>query len=148
MKTFSTVGACLILIGILLCSFKKGIGDKITKAEITGFWVYENVSDPNEPRHIKVFEKKGRYYNLGFENGKTIMTHKGKYKILDDSHYKEQVTNVRFNSAWNLREKEFINNYELSKDKKWLVLSGIVYSKNGGDSLKWSHKYRKVEIPE
>lgn len=57
-------------------------------------------------------------------------------------------TNVRFNARWDLKNKEFVNNYELSKNKKELVLSGIVFSKQGTDSLKWSDRYRRVEIPE
>jgi hypothetical protein len=147
MRTFFT-SVCLILCGILLLSFSKGGDSKITKSDIVGFWVVENPSALSISSGMKVFEKNGRFYNVAIENGETIMTHKGKYKLLDGGHYREEVTNVRFNSKWDLKDKAFINYYELSKDKKSLLLGGVVFSKDGTDSLRWSHKYKKVEIPE
>ena len=147
MKKLFTV-ICLVLAGIILFAFKSNNSHKISKSYLIGFWVVEDRSNSHVFSSMKVFEKDGSYYNVAFEKGKTIMTHKGKYKILDDSQYKEKVTDVRFNARWDLKNKEFVNNYELSKDKKELVLSGIVFSKTGTDSLKWSESYRRVEIPE
>jgi hypothetical protein len=140
--------ACLILSGILLFSFSDGNTKKIKNSEIAGFWIVEGPSNPDRPSDIKVFEKNGNFYNLSFANGQGIITHNGKFKILDETRYKETVTHQRFNGKYALKNNEFINNYELSKDKKRLVLSGIVFSKNGGDTLKWSHVYKRVEIPE
>jgi hypothetical protein len=145
-KYYSAI--CLAVISFLLLSFSKSNQDNIPNSEIAGFWVTGNPADPNAPSHMKVFEENGSYYNVGFEKGNIIMTHKGEYKVLDEGHYKEKVTHLRFNAKWDLKNKEFINSYELSKDKKWLVLSGVVFSKDGKDSLKWSHSYRKVEVPE
>ncbi|MEO6232447.1 MAG: DUF4488 domain-containing protein [Ferruginibacter sp.] len=147
MKLFFT-GTCVFLSAIFLLSFKSDQQLTATKSDLIGFWIFENPTDPNMSSHMKVFSKDGSFYNVSFEKTGTIMTHKGTYKILDESHYKEKVTDVQFNNFWDLKNKEFINNYELSKDKQWLKLSGVVFSKNGTDSLKWSHKYRKVQIPE
>lgn len=142
-KTF--VIALLVISSVLLASFTHN-NRNISESEIAGFWVTGNPTAPNT-FHMKVFEKGGDYYNVSFENEKTIMTHKGKYEILNNTQYKELVTDLRVNAAWDLKGKEFINNYELSNDKKEMVLSGVVFSKDGSDSLRWSHKYRRVEIP-
>lgn len=142
-KTFFI--AFLVISSVLLASFTHS-NRKMTNSEIVGFWVTGNPSVPNTC-HMKVFEENGNYYNVGFENEKTIMTHKGTYKVLDDSKYSEHVTELRVNAAWDLKGKEFINNYKFSDDKKEMVLSGVVFSKDGRDSLQWSHTYRRVEIP-
>lgn len=146
MRTFFA-SLSLMLVAFLLFAFKSG-SFYTSKSDLVGFWVIESGQNTNVFTGMKVFEKDGSYYNVAYENGSTLMALKGKYKVLDDSHYKEKVTNVRFNAQWDLKDKEFINTYELSKDKKRLVLSGVVYSRNGMDSLKWSETYRKVEIPE
>jgi hypothetical protein len=75
------------------------------------------------------------------------MSHKGKYEVLSNDQYKELVTDLQIHAVWDLKGKEFINNYKFSNDKKEVVLSGVVFSKDGRDSLRWSHKYRRVEIP-
>ncbi|MEI6948183.1 hypothetical protein V9K67_13385 [Paraflavisolibacter sp. H34] len=139
-------GVCLALAPVLLLSFVHP--PKKRKADIAGHWVTGNPSDPKTSPHMKVFEENGSYYCVGFEQVGTVLTHKGRYKVVDDGHFKEKVTNVRFNAQWDLRGKEFLNNYELSKDGKSLVLSGVVYSRDGKDSLRWSHRYRKLEVPE
>ncbi len=139
--------ACIILSGLLLFSFTDGNTKKRKNSEIAGFWI---VSDPSSSNgsHIKVFEKDGSFYNISFVRGEAIITHNGKYKVINGKHLKETVTHQRFNGKYDLKGNEFINNYELSKDRKSLSYSGIVFAKNGGDSLKWSHVYKKVEIPE
>lgn len=144
-KIFTSV--CLILSGFLLLSFAGNIKKKKT-GDFKGFWVSGNPATPDAPTGMKVFEADGSYYNLSIENGESIMTHKGKFEILDNKSYKEKVTNVRFNAKYDLKDKEFINKYEFSKDKKWLHLSGTVISKDGKDTLNWSQNLRKVEVPE
>lgn len=142
------IAASLVVSAALLFSFTNDNRKIKPNSIISGFWITGNPSNANEPYHMKVFNEDGSYYNVAYEGGEIVITHKGKYKVLDESHYKEKVTNLRFNAAWDLKNKEFINNYELSKDKKLLVLSGVVYSKDGRDSLRWSHQYRRVQIPE
>jgi hypothetical protein len=142
-KTFAF--AILIIPSVLVASFTH-TNENIANSEIVGVWVTGNPTIPST-FHMKVFEKNGDYYNVGFEKEKTIMSHKGTYKVLDESKYSEHVTELRVNAAWDLKGKEFINNYKFSNDKKELVLSGVVFSKDGRDSLKWSHKYTRVEIP-
>lgn len=144
-KIFTSV--CLILSGLLLLSFAAN-SKKKKISDFTGFWINGNPSTHVSPSEMKVFEADGSYYNLSIANGESIMTHKGKFDIVDSKSYKEKVTNVRFNAAYDLKNKEFINKYEFSKDKKWLHLSGTVISKNGKDTLNWSENYRKVEVPE
>ena len=144
-KAFTVI--CLLLAGIFLFSFKVGKKERNKNAILAGVWITGEITNPNAS-HMKVFEESGNYYNIGFENGKTFMTHKGIFKILDDAHYQENVTDARFGGRWNLKGKAFTNRYELSKDKQKLVLSGVVYSKDGRDSLRWSHIYKRVEIPE
>lgn len=142
-KTF--VFAFIALSSALLVSFNKSKG-KISESEIVGFWV---TGDPTVPTtfHMKVFERNGDYYNIAFDNKKTIMSHKGKYEVLSNDQYKELVTDLQIHAVWDLKGKEFINNYKFSNDKKEVVLSGVVFSKDGRDSLRWSHKYKRVEIP-
>lgn len=147
MKNFA-ICAGLILSGIVLLSFKISNSEKKKNAALVGYWITGEPTIPSSDSHIKVFEENGSYCNLGFEKGETVMTHKGTYQVMDNSHYSEHVTSVRFNAIWNLKNGEFINEYQLSKDKKSLVLKGVVYSKDGRDSLKWSHQYRRLQVPE
>jgi len=145
-RKVSTI-TCLLLAAVLLFSFKVGKKERYKNGMLAGVWMTGEITNPNAS-HMKVFEEDGDYYNVGFENGQTVMTHKGNYKILDADHYQENVTGARFNGKWDLKGREFINRYELSKDKQRLVLSGIVFSKDGQDSLRWSHQYKRVQIPE
>jgi hypothetical protein len=146
MKNFITI-ICLVLSGILLFSFKVGKKERAKNAALVGVWMTGEITDPNTS-HMKVFNEDGSFYEIHFDNGVTVMSHKGMYKILDDQHYQETVTNTRFNGPYDLKGKTFTNRYEMSKDKQKMVLSGTVYSKNGSDSLKWSHVYKRVQIPE
>ena len=147
MKNFATI-TCFILSGILLFSFKVSKKDRMKNATLAGVWITINSGIPNAASHMKVFEESGNYYNVGFEKGVTIITHKGTFKILDEKNYQENVTNARFNGAWDLKGRSFTNRYELSKDNQRLILNGIVFSKDGGDSLRWTEHYKRVQIPE
>ena len=142
-KTFAFT--FVIIFSVLLTSFTYN-KQRTAALDMIGFWV---TGDPTVPHtfHMKVFEKSGDYYNVAFENGETIMSHKGKYEIVNQTQYSEHVTELWNKAVWDLRGKKFINHYKFSNDKKEVVLSGVVFSKDGRDSLRWSHKYRRVEIP-
>jgi hypothetical protein len=133
----------LVLVGITLVSFS--FKKKPASPGLAGFWV---VDSPNSQAYqVKVFEKSGAFYNLYFNNGESVITHKGTYKMIDKDHYREKVTDLRSNAAYNLLNKEFINTYELSSDESRLVLSGVVVSKNGVDTLRWRETYKRISIP-
>lgn len=142
-KTF--VFTFVIFSSVLLTAFTYN-KQKTAESDMVGFWV---TGDPAVPHtfHMKVFEKGGDYYNVAFENGETIMSHKGKYEIVNNNQYSEHVTELWSKAVWDLRGKKFINHYKFSEDKKKLFLSGVVFSKDGKDSLKWAHTYRRVEVP-
>ena len=139
------IALCFVVLAA--CSlFSFGVKKK-DKAALMGIWMTTKKVGPGVPAGLKIFEENGTYYNVAFENGKTIMTHKGKYKILSDVNYLEKVTDVRFNAAWDLKDKEFVNTYALNSDKTQLILAGTVFSKNKKDSLKWEESYQRVQLP-
>lgn len=140
-KTF----AFLFISSVLFTSFTNR-NENFSATDMIGVWT---TGDPTHLQtfHIKVFEKNGDYYNVGFENGVAIMSHRGKYEIVNNTQYSEHVTELWHKAVWDLRGKKFINQYKFSEDKKKLFLSGVVFSKDGKDSLKWEHVYRRVEIP-
>ena len=140
-KTF----AFLLISSVLFTSFTSR-NENVSATDMVGVWT---TGDPTRLQtfHMKVFEKDVDYYNVDFENGVTIMSHRGKYEIVNNTQYSEHVTELWHKAAWDLRGKKFINQYKFSEDKKKLFLSGVVFSRDGKDSLKWVHTYRRVEIP-
>lgn len=137
----SLFGLVLVCLTAAFFSFER----KPASVDLTGFWVEDAQS--SQAYQVKVFEKSGTFYNLYFNNGESLMTHKGMYKVMDKSRYREKVTDLRSNAGSELLDKEFINTYELSRDKCRLTLSGVVVSKNGVDSLKWREVYTRISTP-
>lgn len=140
-------GICLLCSMVVLFSFKVSKKERERNAILSGVWMTGEITNPSTS-HMKVFNDDGTFYEIHFENGHAVMSHKGMFKVIDVQHYQETVTNARFNGQYGLKGNIFTNYYELSKDNQRLILRGVVHTKDGLDSLRWSHEYKRVQVPE
>lgn len=130
---------------IILCLLSI-TASKAQQNDFIGKWqLYIADFETGDAIFTKVFNAEGEFYNARSYQGKSTISHSGKFVINDKNHYTE-IIEKSIREIYPTDKPVPQIEYEFSKDKKLLSLRVILKNSDGKKSIFWSEVWKRVEI--